>query len=98
MVLFTFIGVAGLLCLLLAFFLAESGKVKTSLRAYTLLNATGSFFLIIYSIHISAWVFTVLNIVWFVVAILNVIRLKQGSHPFQQAAGGHRRQHGKRRR
>ncbi len=77
MVLFTLIGIAGLLCLLFAFFLAESGKTRTSLVTYTWLNMAGSFLLIVYSVHILAWVFTILNVVWFAVAVTKLIHQKK---------------------
>ena len=80
MVLFTIMGVAGLLCLLFAFFLAESGRTRTSLRTYTLLNAVGSLLLIIYSVHIFAWVFTALNVIWFAFAIIKLVRSEKNSH------------------
>lgn len=77
--LFTFVGIAGLFCLLFAFFLVEFGKTRASLLPYTLLNTAGSGFLILYSTHTKVWVFTILNTVWFIASIINLIRLERGN-------------------
>lgn len=70
---YVILGVIGLASLLFAFYLAETGKIATTLRRYTALNAFGSLLLIIYSVHIDAWIFTVLNVVWFCIATIKLI-------------------------
>lgn len=70
---YAILGIIGLSSLLGAFYLAETGKITITLRRYTALNTFGSLLLIIYSVHIEAWIFTILNVVWFFVATIKLV-------------------------
>ena len=74
MIFFTIAGIAGLIFLLAAFALLEAGVISDG-TIYLVLNAAGSLALIIYALGTSAYIFILLNGVWFIVAAVKIIIL-----------------------
>lgn len=62
------VGVAGSICLLFGFYRVSIGKWKNKSFWYELDNLAGAIFLIIYQLHLHAYISVVLNCIWGVVA------------------------------
>ncbi len=67
------IGVAGLILLLAAFTLLDTGKLDRSSSWYQLLNMVGAGLLALYAWELKAYVFVVLEVFWAVVAGLELV-------------------------
>jgi hypothetical protein len=67
--LITVLGWIGSVEVLLAYGLNVANRLKSNSLAYILLNLTGGFFLIIYTIYLKAFANTFINVVWAVVAV-----------------------------
>lgn len=70
----TIIGSIGAALILVAFILNQLNKWKKDDLKYDLVNLIGSIILIIFALMISAWPFLILNSVWAVVSLRDVIK------------------------
>lgn len=70
---FFLIGITGMLLILLAFFMNQANKWNNDDLIYDVVNLIGSIFLIIYAIPPLSWPFIVLNGVWAVVSLRDVV-------------------------
>lgn len=70
----TIIGIIGAAAILIGFVLNRMRVLETESISYDSINAFGGLLLIIYALLIGSYPFAVLNVVWFVFAIQNVIR------------------------
>lgn len=71
-----FIGVIGLACILLAFYLEEfTPHTRHESLLYNDLNLIGSLLLLVYALTTRTWPFVVLNAIWAVFASLKLWRL-----------------------
>jgi len=68
------VGIVGMIFILVAFVLDEFyRKFNQSTVKYNILNIIGSAGLVYYAVALSAWPFFVLNIIWFIVAVLKLM-------------------------
>lgn len=75
----TLIGMAGMLCILGAFFLEEFAQhTRDESLWYNIINLVGALLLIWYSVLLASVPFLVLNVVWAVVAIVKLLMLRKG--------------------
>jgi hypothetical protein len=72
--LFFFIGVVGILLILLAFLIENIGKSGKNKIYYNILNCIGSFFLLLYAYANNTILFIFLNAVWVLIAIYFIVR------------------------
>lgn len=70
---FFLIGVSGMAMILVAFSLVQSQKVDVNNVWYDLLNFVGSVFLIIYAVPPMSWPFIILNGVWALMSLKDLI-------------------------
>ena len=69
----TIMGALGATLILIAFILNQLNKWKKTDLSYDIVNLVGSVLLIIFSYMINAWPFIILNSVWAVVSLRDVI-------------------------
>lgn len=69
----TIVGVIGAFIILVTFMLNQSGKLSIESRSYDIANAAGSFILIAYAFMLNSIPFIILNGVWFVVSLKDVV-------------------------
>lgn len=69
----TIIGALGATLILVAFILNQLNKWKKTDLSYDLVNLLGSILLIIFSLMIKAWPFVILNSVWAIISLRDVI-------------------------
>ncbi len=67
------IGIVGAFIILFAFLMIQMQKWKDDDLIYDLTNAVGGLLLIIYAVIIRSYPFIVINLVWFVVSVWDVI-------------------------
>lgn len=72
------IGFVGASLVLIAFIFNENKKWSDGDFKYDLANCIGGLFLVIYGVLSKAWPFVVLNTVWFLVSLRDVIRGMRG--------------------
>ena len=70
---FFVVGVLGMLQILIAFALVQSEKVDVDNIWYDALNFVGSVFLIIYALPPMSWPFIILNGVWALMSLKDII-------------------------
>ena len=70
----TVLGVAGAGTILVAFLLNQFGKWSSESRSYDLVNVLGSGLLMGYSYLLGSWPFLILNTVWFLVSLKDVLK------------------------
>ena len=70
----TIIGVIGTSIILLAFILNQFGNWSTDSRSYDLANVIGSGVLLYYAFLLESWPFMVLNGVWLLVSLRDVVK------------------------
>lgn len=81
--LLSFVGIAGMLMILVAFALVQSHKVDVDNLWYNALNFVGSAFLIVYAIPPLSWPFIILNTVWALIALKDLLfHKRKPKHPF----------------
>ena len=68
------IGIVGATLILVAFVLNQIGKWSKDSFSYDLVNAIGSAFLIYYAYILTSYPFMVLNAVWFLVSVRDLVR------------------------
>jgi hypothetical protein len=66
-------GIAGMCCILAGFFLVQSHRWSPDDATYDLLNAVGSALLIWYAWAGAAWPFFVLNTVWMLYSLKDLL-------------------------
>jgi len=66
-------GVVGVILLIVAFTLADTGYLKTRPRLYYLLNLSGALLLAIYALELKAYVFVVLEVFWVLIAGFEIL-------------------------
>jgi ABC-type amino acid transport system permease subunit len=67
------VGIVGALIILIAFFLNEIHKISEDDFTYDILNIVGAGLLAVYAYMLGSTPFLVLNIVWFLIALRDVI-------------------------
>lgn len=72
-VVYNFIGTLGAVCLLFGFYRISIGKWKNKSFLYELDNLMGAVFLIIYQLHLRAYISVVLNLIWTLVAFKGIV-------------------------
>lgn len=72
----TIIGVAGAGLVLIAFIGNELGRLSTTSRWYDTLNIVGSGLLIYYAYQLESWPFILLNSVWLLFSLKDIVRSK----------------------
>ena len=70
------IGSLGALCVLCAFALSKIGRLSVNRLSYDVLNAVGSFCLVVYAALIHSTPFILINAVWFALSIWSAARAK----------------------
>ena len=68
------IGFTGMLLILIAFFLNQTGKWDKEDLVYDFVNFIGALLLVLYAIILSSIPFLLLNLVWTVVSLNDVIK------------------------
>ena len=68
------IGFTGMLLILIAFFLNQTGKWDKEDLIYDFVNLAGALLLVLYAIILSSIPFLLLNLVWTVVSLNDVIK------------------------
>lgn len=69
----TLFGILGASIILVSFLLNQFGKWTTASLSYDVANVIGSGILIGYAYLLGSWPFLVLNIVWFLVSLKDVL-------------------------
>lgn len=59
-----FIGVFGMMIILVLFVLSQMKKLSQDSTAYDAANAVGAFLLVYYAFSLRAWPFLILNAIW----------------------------------
>ena len=72
--LFDVAGVLGLVTILLAYFLLQKGKLSDDDHLYNILNLFGAICIGVYSSYYKAWFSVILNVVWGIIAICDLIK------------------------
>lgn len=70
----TILGIIGMSIILVTFLLNQSGRWSTTSLSYDLANALGSLLLIGYAVLLDSLPFVVLNAVWFLVSLRDVVK------------------------
>lgn len=70
----TIIGILGAGLILIGFLANEFGKLTAESFRYDLINLVGSVLLIWYGVELSAWPFVVLNSIWALVSLRDVVK------------------------
>ncbi len=68
-------GGVGTLCVLLAYFLVSTGRVKSASYTFQGFNVLGAGLLLAYSVILGAWASLVLNIVWVGIGSIALIQI-----------------------
>ena len=69
------LGWVGSIEILIAYWLVSNQKLDSKSMNYQLLNLSGSFFLIVLTCYTKTWAAVFLNVVWFIIALIAVIKL-----------------------
>lgn len=67
------IGIVGMICILAAFLLNQMNKWSSESLSYDTTNALGSLLLVIYALDGKAWPFVILNGVWLIYSLKDVV-------------------------
>ncbi|MBM3227371.1 hypothetical protein FJZ27_00700 [Candidatus Peribacteria bacterium] len=73
-------GIVGMALILMAFFLLETHRWSADGIAYDVCNLAGAVLLVINAFHGKAWPFLILNAVWGLVSLRDVILDCRGTH------------------
>lgn len=68
------VGNIGVICVLLAYFLVSTGRIKSISAKYQVLNLVGAVILTIYAVVLVAWASVALNAIWAVIALVALIK------------------------
>ena len=74
-------GIAGAALLIVAFYLTQINRLKADDFAYDAANFFGGLLLVIYATWIMAWPFLILNSVWAIVSLFDMIHDIKRDHP-----------------
>jgi hypothetical protein len=72
--LFFILGIIGILLILIAFILENTGKGGKDEINYNILNLIGSLFLFLYAYSTNSVIFMVLNLIWVLISIYFIIK------------------------
>jgi len=73
-------GIIGVVCILVAFLLDEFyKKLDSETVPYNLLNILGSGLLMYYAYTLQSWPFVALNAVWFLAAMVKLVKISRKS-------------------
>ena len=67
------LGIIGMVCILIGFFMIQSHRWTQDDTAYDALNFIGSALLVLYGVVGHAWPFVILNTVWGIYSLKDVI-------------------------
>lgn len=67
-VVFQMMGIIGAILILMGFYRTSIGKWKNKSFVYELDNLVGASFLIVYQLHLKAYISVVVNVIWAIVA------------------------------
>ncbi|MBN1156831.1 hypothetical protein JXA85_04385 [Candidatus Woesearchaeota archaeon] len=67
------IGFAGMFMILFAFLMNQFHKWKVDSLSYNIFNALGGMLLTAYSLTMKSYPFVVLNVIWTIVAIMDIV-------------------------
>ena len=70
------VGNIGVLCVLGAYFLVSTGRLKSISPRYQVLNLVGAIILTAYAVVLVAWASVVLNGIWALIALVALLRNK----------------------
>jgi len=70
------VSFAGMFLVLSAFTLLKLNKIKHSQLLYNLLNLVGSFFLVLAAIYTKTYAFMLLNSVWVIFSLVDILKKK----------------------
>jgi drug/metabolite transporter (DMT)-like permease len=73
-VIFDIAGAVGMILILLAYFLLQKGRLSDDDFLYNLANLVGAICIGIYSTYYKAWFSVILNVVWAVIALVDLMR------------------------
>lgn len=73
-------GIVGMLCILAGFHLIQTHKLTADSLLYDVLNFVGSGLLVIYGIAGSSWPFVILNGVFALYSLYDIVKDLQGTH------------------
>ena len=73
-------GILGMLCILAGFLLIQTHKVTADSILYDVLNFVGSALLVIYGIAGNVWPFVILNGIFAVYSLYDIVKDLQGTH------------------
>ena len=71
------VGISGAVLILLAFTMSQLGKWSIESKRYDGVNAVGALLLIVYAYLLASVPFFILNVVWFVVAVRDLVIAKK---------------------
>ena len=74
------LGITGMLCILGGFLLIQTHRVTADSLLYDVLNFAGSGMLVIYGVAGKVWPFVILNGVFALYSLYDVIKDLQGTH------------------
>lgn len=77
---FFLMGIAGMLGILAGFLLIQTHKVTADSLLYDVLNFGGSALLVIYGVAGKAWPFVILNGVFALYSLYDIVKDLQGTH------------------
>lgn len=89
----TIIGIIGTALILLAFFLNQVHVWKSDSFIYEFTNLVGAGVLTAYALLLKSWPFIILNVVWALVALYEIINMARGHKPKKKEKGriGHKK-------
>ncbi len=74
-------GIGGMICILIGFFMTQSHRWSQDDITYDIINMIGSSLLVWYGIAGKAWPFVILNTVWALYSLKDVIKDSQQKRP-----------------
>jgi hypothetical protein len=77
----TVLGATGMLLLLGAFLANVAGRLRPDGAPYQALNAVGAGLLAWYSLELGVWIFVILEAVWSLAALWNLVNVLRGRPP-----------------
>ncbi len=78
------LGILGATCIVSAFILDMLRVLNRDMYTYVFINLVGSLLLVWYSILITAWPFIILNGLWVVFSVLDVIEILKEHKNFEK--------------
>lgn len=65
---YNILGIIGAVLVLMGFYQTSVGKWKNKALVYKLVNLVGALFLVVYQLHLRAYISATVNIIWAIVA------------------------------